>query len=227
MCKTTDEQTLSKWGIKWRTHRRTINEQLVESYVKHLCHHIKVYDFLVLTYYIFLMLYVFMTTYSPKVSTFVATGYKTTDKCRFLSLKATLEQDKIVWNMLKVFILVKSKLHWNFSLFWSNGYIVWSIFPLLLQASTGHLSHGFFHHALGVHELSHIHSLASLQWSWFSDQQTVLPTEKCLQFQKMESLQPAKTAAMSMACHEYTRSPPPPSSCANTKLIYKMNCTNW
>ena len=83
-----------------------------------------------------------------------------------------------------MFILVNSKLHWNLSLFWSNGYIVWSIFPLLLQASTGHLSHGFFHHALGVHELSHTHSLASLQWSWLSDQQTVLPTEKCLQFQK-------------------------------------------
>ena len=76
-----------------------MNEQLVESYVKYLCHHIKVYDFIVLTYYIFIMLYVFVTTYSPKFSNFVVTGYKTTDKCRILSLKATLEQDKIVWNM--------------------------------------------------------------------------------------------------------------------------------
>ena len=29
--------------------------------------------------------------------------------------------------------------------FWSYGYLVWSALPLLLQASTGNLSQGFFH----------------------------------------------------------------------------------
>ena len=39
-------------------------------------------------------------------------------------------------------------------------------------------------HSLGVHELDYTHSLASLQQSEPSDQQTLLLTETCLQYQQ-------------------------------------------
>ena len=37
--------------------------------------------------------------------------------------------------------------------------------------------------SLRVHDLCHVHSLASLQWSGLSDQWMLLPTESCLQCQ--------------------------------------------
>ena len=36
----------------------------------------------------------------------------------------------------------------------------------------------------GVHDLDHSHSLATFQWSGLSNQQTLLVTENCLQYQK-------------------------------------------
>ena len=46
---------------------------------------------------------------------------------------------------------------------------------------------------IGVHDLGHVHSLASLQWSGLSDQPTLLLTEKCLLCQKWS---PYKRRAM-------------------------------
>ena len=39
-------------------------------------------------------------------------------------------------------------------------------------------------HFLYVHDLSHNHSFSELQWSRLPDQQTLLLTENCLQYQK-------------------------------------------
>ena len=58
------------------------------------------------------------------------------------------------------------------------------MFPLLLGASTGTLSQGFFHTVCVGSQLDHTHSLASLQWSGLSNQQMLLLTENCLQYQK-------------------------------------------
>ena len=38
---------------------------------------------------------------------------------------------------------------------WNYGFLVWSVFPLLLQASIGNLSQGFFHHFCRVHDFDH------------------------------------------------------------------------
>ena len=66
-----------------------------------------------------------------------------------------------------------------------SGYFVWSVFPLLLWASPGHLSMFFFFiNALGFHDLNCTYSLASLQWSGLSEQQSLLLTENCLWNQK-------------------------------------------
>ena len=103
---------------------------------------------------------------------------------------------------------------------------------------------GFSMNVLGVHDFNWTHSLVSLQWSGFSDQQTLLLTENCLQYQKWspckgrvvvstpvcakrrEMAQPVP--AMCTACDEYAcQLPPIPPFFASTILIFKMDYTNW
>ena len=51
----------------------------------------------------------------------------------------------------------------------------------ILRASTGNMRQHFYImiNSLGVHALNHTHSLASLQRSGLSDQQTLFSTENC------------------------------------------------
>ena len=64
------------------------------------------------------------------------------------------------------------------SLFIGYGYLLWSIFPLLLRANIANLRQSS-HILCGF---KHTHSLVSFQWSGLSDQRMLL-TETCLQFQ--------------------------------------------
>ena len=45
------------------------------------------------------------------------------------------------------------------------GYLLYSVFPLLLGASTGNVSQSFIDTSLWVHDFNHTHSLARFQWS--------------------------------------------------------------
>ena len=116
------------------------------------------------------------------------------------------------------------------------GYLLWLEFSLLLGASTGNLSSRFFVPFSGgswpwPHPL-----ISELQWSGLSNQQMLLLTENCLQYQKWcpkrgkewflclfvltrweiiqpvptrAFLQPAKAATMCTACCDYACPPPP------------------
>ena len=66
--------------------------------------------------------------------------------------------------------------------------------------------------SLRVHDLCHVHSLASLQWSGPSDQWMLLPTENCLQCQNGAPKNPPTS--------------PYPILFASAKCIFKTDCTN-
>ena len=74
----------------------------------------------------------------------------------------------------------------SFSLevFLGYGYLLRSIFPLLLEASTENLNQASLNHSLWHHKLNQTHSLASFQWSGLFNQQTLRLTENCLQIWK-------------------------------------------
>ena len=123
-------------------------------------------------------------------------------------------------------------LSWIFQTsFWSYGHLAWSVFPLLLQDSTGHLSHGFFQqYSWGswpqLHQLiSKLKMVRAFRPANVSPKWTVYiariaaPTKFLHPFvlkrrEMAQSvltkalLQPAKRAAMCMACHEYACPPP-------------------
>ena len=104
----------------------------------------------------------------------------------------------------------------------------------------------FFINALGVHDLNHTHSSASLQWWGLSNQRMLLLPQGqkwspykggvismpiCAKSREMAQsvpikafLQSAETVAMCTACRDYA---PSPTLLATAKVIFKTVCANW
>ena len=93
------------------------------------------------------------------------------------------------------------------------------------ELGTGTVSQGFFHTVCVGSHLDHTHSLASLQWSGLSNEQTFLLTENCLHCQKMEPREGERSGFYASLCYKGEKwlSLPTKAFLQSTKIV--ATCT--